>query len=115
MNTAQRAELLENSTELESAHTSSSARGQSRAPSLDESIELHYVALVKHKDPQTGKQMIYELDGRRLGPVTRDEIKADEDLLGPAAIKIVEEFMKREMESGKQDFSLCALAPNLDL
>jgi ubiquitin carboxyl-terminal hydrolase L3 len=114
MNTAERAELLENSTELEAAHTSFSEQGQSRAPSAEELVETHYVALVKHADPQTGKTMIYELDGRRLGPVMRDELPSDEDLLGPSALKIVQDFMEREMASGKQEFSLCALAPNLE-
>jgi ubiquitin carboxyl-terminal hydrolase L3 len=114
MNTAERAALLENSSELESAHTSFSRQGQSAAPSAEESVETHYVALVKHVNPQTGKTMLYELDGRRMGPVERTELPAGEDLLGPTALKIVEEFMKRETESGKQDFSLAALAPSLD-
>jgi ubiquitin carboxyl-terminal hydrolase L3 len=114
MNTPERVDLLENSDELEAAHTSFSQEGQSSAPAAEENVETHYVALVKHVNPKTGKTMIYELDGRRLGPVERDELPAGEDLLGPTSLKIVEEFMKREMESGKQEFSLCALAPNLD-
>jgi ubiquitin carboxyl-terminal hydrolase L3 len=111
MNTTQRAELLENSKELEGAHTSFSQQGQSHAPSAHEEVETHYVALVKHINPNTGKAMIYELDGDRLGPVARSELPDGEDLIGPTTLKIVEEFMKRESESGNQDFSLCALAP----
>jgi ubiquitin carboxyl-terminal hydrolase L3 len=114
MTTAQKAELLENSDELEAAHTSFSQQGQSHAPAAEDEVETHYVALVKHVNPTTGKPMIYELDGRRKGPVERVELPADEDLIGPTALKIVEEFVKRESESGKQDFSLCALAPAID-
>jgi ubiquitin carboxyl-terminal hydrolase L3 len=114
MNTAERAALLENSSELEAAHTSFSQQGQSAAPSAEESVETHYVALVKHINPQTGKIMLYELDGRRMGPVEREELPAGEDVLGPTALKVVEEFMRREAESGKYDFSLAALAPSLD-
>jgi len=114
MNTAERAELLEGSDDLDAAHSSFAQQGQSHAPSADESVETHYVALVKHRDPKTGKPMIYELDGRRLGPVMREELPSDEDLLGPTALKIVKEFMDREMESGKQEFSLCALGPSMD-
>ena len=114
MNTLQRVELLENSDALEAAHTSFSQEGQSHAPAAEDEVETHYVALVKHVNPHTGKSMIYELDGRRLGPVERTELPDGEDLLGPTALKIVEEFMKREMESGKQDFSLSALAPAFD-
>jgi len=114
MNTLERAKLLENSSELESAHTSFSQQGQTAAPSAEESAETHYVALVKHVNPETGKAMLYELDGRRMGPVERTELPAGEDLLGPTTLAVVEEFMKRESESGKFDFSLAALAPSLD-
>ena len=114
MDTPERAQLLENSDELEAAHVSFSQQGQSQAPGLDDFVENHYVALVKHVNPETGKTMIYELDGRRLGPVERVQLPAGEDLLGPTALQIVEEFMKREMESGKQGFSLAALAPSFE-
>ena len=114
MNTQERAQLLENSDELEAAHTSFSQQGQSQAPGLNDFVENHYIALVKHLNPKSGKTMIYELDGRRLGPVERVVLPGGEDLLGPTALKIVDEFMTREMESGKQEFSLCALAPSLE-
>jgi ubiquitin carboxyl-terminal hydrolase L3 len=114
MNTAERAKLLEESDELEAAHTSFAQHGQSHAPSADESVETHYVALVKHTNPTTGKTMIYELDGRRLGPVERCVLPEGEDLLGSTSLNIVQEFMTREMESGKQEFSLAALAPSLE-
>jgi ubiquitin carboxyl-terminal hydrolase L3 len=112
MNTAQRAELLEESDELEAAHTSFSQQGQTAAPQIGEEVEHHYVALVKHREPKTGKWLLYELDGRRLGPVERGEIPADEDLVGPTALKVMEEFVTREQENGR--FSLIALAPSFD-
>lgn len=112
MTTAQRAELLEESDELEAAHTSFSQRGQTTAPQIGEEVEHHYVALVKHRDPKTGKWLLYELDGVRVGPVERGEIPADEDLVGPTALKVMEEFITREQEQGR--FSLMALAPSFD-
>jgi len=112
MNTAQRAELLEESPDLEAAHTSFSREGQTQAPRLDEEVEHHYVALVKHRDPKTGNLMLYELDGRRLGPVERGNLPDDEDLVGPTALKVMDEFITREQENGK--FSLVALAPSYD-
>ena len=114
MNTADRIKILEDSEELEAAHTSFSLQGQTEAPSADDEVENHYVTLVKHVNPKTGRSMIYELDGRRLGPVERDELPAGEDLLDSTALKIVDEFMRRETESGKSGFSLCALGPALD-
>lgn len=112
MNTAQRAQLLEESDELEAAHTSFSQQGQTEAPQLGEEVEHHYVALVKHRDPKSGKFRLYELDGRRLGPVERGELPEEEDMLGPTALKVMEEFITREQENGK--FSLVALAPSFD-
>jgi ubiquitin carboxyl-terminal hydrolase L3 len=114
MNTTQRVELLETSEDLEAAHGSFAQEGQTHAPGVDDWVENHYVALVKHRNPETGKMSIYELDGRRLGPVMRCEVPDGEDMLGATALGIVQEFMTREMESGKQEFSLAALAPNLD-
>jgi len=114
LNPQQRTKLLENSDELDAAHTSFAQQGQTKAPGLDDFVENHYVALVKHVNPKTKKTMLYELDGCRKGPVERAELPAGEDLLGPTALKIVDEFMNREMESGKSGFSLCALAPSLE-
>ena len=114
MNTVQRTELLENSSELEAAHASFAQDGQTSAPAADEWIENHYVALVKHVNPKTQKLMIYELDGRRLGPIERVELPAGEDLLDSTSLNIVVEFMTREMESGKHGFSLLALAPTFE-
>ena len=113
MNTPDRERLLENFHELETPHTLFSQQDQAATPSASEEVETHYIALVKHVNPKTDKAMLYELDGRRIGPVERSELPAGEDLLGPTALKIVEEFMKREMESGNQDFSVVALAPSL--
>jgi len=114
LNTIGRVELLENSDELQAAHTSFSVQGQSVAPAADEEVETHYVALVRHLNPKTAKTTIYELDGRRLGPIERVELPLGEDLLDATALGIVDEFMKREIESGNTGFSLCALAPALD-
>ena len=114
-NTPQRAQILEQSEELETAHTSFAQLGQSYAPSPHEDIEVgHYLSLVKHTNPLTGKTMIYELDGGRPGPVERSELPEGEDMLDSTALGIVQEFVTRAMESGNHNFSLAALAPTLE-
>lgn len=73
-------------------------------------VELHYVCFVKSiKDDH-----LYELDGRRKGPLDRGFIGKSADVLSEEATKVIQGFMDREKESGRLDFSLIALAPSLD-
>ena len=76
MNTPDRERLLENFDEPETAYTSFSQQGQTAVPSTSEEVETHYVALVKHVNPKSGKATLYELDGRRIGPVERWELSS---------------------------------------
>ena len=60
---------------------------------------------------------LFELDGRRKGPLDRGELQAEEDVLSPAALeKGVRAFLKREAEAGGGDlrFSLIVLAASFD-
>lgn len=63
------------------------------------------------------KNHLWELDGRRKGPLDRGSI-GDEDVLSDKALNLgVRKFMKREAEAaggGEMRFSLITLAPSLD-
>jgi ubiquitin carboxyl-terminal hydrolase L3 len=73
-------------------------------------VELHYVCFVKSvKDNH-----LYELDGRRKGPLDRGHIGESADVLSEEATKVIQGFMDREKESGRLEFSLIALTPNFD-
>lgn len=107
-----RAELLEETEALETAHQAAAATGDTQAPSAEDSIDLHYVCFVKGKNGN-----LWELDGRRKGPLDRGSIGEDEDVLSPAALeKGVRAFLKREEEAGGGElrFSLIVLAEALD-
>lgn len=107
-----RAELLEDTEALETAHQAAAATGDSAAPSADDSIDLHYVCFVKGKNGH-----LWELDGRRKGPLDRGELGVEDDVLSPAALeKGVRAFLKREEEAGGGElrFSLITLAEGLD-
>ncbi|KAF2873466.1 hypothetical protein BDV95DRAFT_592829 [Massariosphaeria phaeospora] len=109
---SQRAELLYESDALESAHQSAAAGGDTAAPSADDKVDLHYVCFVKSE-----KDRLWELDGRRKGPLDRGELAADEDVLSEKALDLgVRSFLKREAEAGGGDlrFSLIVLAESLD-
>ncbi|RDW69827.1 ubiquitin carboxyl-terminal hydrolase-2 [Coleophoma cylindrospora] len=110
---ADRADLLYNSPILESAHASAAQQGQSTAPGEEDDIDLHYVCFVKNE--QDGH--LWEMDGRRKGPLDRGVLSADEDVLSEKALDLgVRAFLKREEEAGGGElrFSLITLAPTLD-
>lgn len=73
-------------------------------------MDLHFVCFVKDKD---GREL-WEMDGRRKGPLNRGALEADDDVLSEAALdKGVRSFLKREQQAGGGElrFSLLALAP----
>lgn len=106
----ERAKVLEDSQELARASKSAATRGSSRVPSAEEDVDLHYVCFVKSEKDNH----IYELDGRRKGPLDRGFIGED-DILSDRAIDIVQTFTDRERSTGRLDFSLIALAPTMKL
>lgn len=107
-----RADLLYESEALESAHASAATVGDSEAPEADLKVDLHFVCFIKTEDNR-----LWELDGRRTGPLDRGTLEKDEDVLSERALDLgVRSFLKREAAAGGGDlrFSLIALAPTLD-
>lgn len=72
-------------------------------------MDLHYVCFVKSRK----NNHLYELDGRRKGPLDRGFLGSDDDVLCEKAIRVVQDFIDREKESGRLHFSLVTLAPSL--
>ena len=107
-----RADLLYDSHAFETAHQSAAAKGDSAAPAAEENIDLHYVCFVKSLDDN-----LWELDGRRKGPLNRGKLGPEEDVLSEKALSLgVKSFLKREEEAGggEMRFSLIALAQSFD-
>ncbi|KAI9795574.1 MAG: ubiquitinyl hydrolase 1 [Piccolia ochrophora] len=108
----QRAELLYSSSALESAHQAAAAKGDTSAPSAEDNIDLHYVCFIKSKNGH-----LWEMDGRRKGPLDRGQLDAADDVLSTKALDMgVRNFLKREaaVGGGELRFSLVALAPALE-
>lgn len=106
-----RADLLYESRALESAHQEAAVQGDTTAPSADENIELHYVCFV------TQNGHLWELDGRRKGPLDRGVLDPSDDVLSAKALDLgVRSFLKREEAAGGGElrFSLIVLAPGMD-
>ncbi|KAK9450905.1 uncharacterized protein V1518DRAFT_412042 [Limtongia smithiae] len=108
LSTPERASYIESSHALRESHDSAAHRGDTEAPAADADVDLHYVAFVK-----ADSGMLYELDGRRVGPVALTTLGPDDDVLSPEAIKFVQSFIDRDSSSSMQ-FSLLALAPAMD-
>lgn len=105
-----RADLLYESRTLESAHQTAANQGDTAVPSANDKIDLHYVCFVK-----SSKNNLWEMDGRRSGPLNRGKLGPAEDALSERALDLgVRSFLKRETEAGGGDlrFSLVALSKN---
>lgn len=103
-----RSRLLETNAALAKAHAFAAQRGDTTAPSATDEVELHYVCFVKTED-----DILWELDGRRKGPISRGKLSPEEDVLSDNALKWGPlAFLGRE--SADLRFSCVALAPSLD-
>ncbi|KAH8594532.1 hypothetical protein B0O99DRAFT_625166 [Bisporella sp. PMI_857] len=108
----ERADLLYNSQALENAHQGAASAGQSNAPAAEDDIDLHYVCFVKDE-----KNNLWELDGRRKGPLNRGALGESEDVLSDKALDLgPRKFLAREAEAGGGElrFSLITLAPSFE-
>ena len=112
----ERADLLYQSKELETAHEEAARAGDTVAPSADDEVDLHYVCFVR----STADGRLWELDGRRKGPLDRGVLAEDEDVLSEKALAMtVRPFLSRERDNGvvgggEMRFSLIVLSPALD-
>ncbi|KAL2814067.1 hypothetical protein BDW59DRAFT_176579 [Aspergillus cavernicola] len=107
-----RAELLYESKALESAHADAARLGDTRAPGAEDDVDLHFVAFVRGGDGR-----LWELDGRRRGPLERGVLGEGEDALSEKALELgVRRFLETEAKGGNPDlrFSLVSLGGVFD-
>ncbi|KAL8953139.1 MAG: hypothetical protein Q9222_000960 [Ikaeria aurantiellina] len=112
MDPASRAQLIETSPEIAQAHAVAANEGDTAAPAMGEGVDHHFVAFIK-----SAESNVWELDGRRKGPLNRGKVDAEDDVLAEKALDLgVRNFLKREAEGqgGDLRFSLLALAPSMD-
>ncbi|KAL2761133.1 hypothetical protein ACRALDRAFT_1053389 [Sodiomyces alcalophilus JCM 7366] len=105
---AERAQLLERSESLASAHREAASQGATSAPEATDDVDLHYVCFVKGTDGT-----LWELDGRRKGPLKRGTLEESEDVLSQKALAVGPlKFLERE--GADLRFSAVALAGSTD-
>ncbi|KAG8167301.1 hypothetical protein KVR01_002990 [Diaporthe batatas] len=104
----QRARLIEASGPLATAHQSAASQGDTAAPQANDDVDLHYVCFVKTSDGT-----LWELDGRRKGPLEKGKLDANEDVLSEKALALGPlKFLERAGDDLR--FSAVALAGSLD-
>ena len=101
MSPEERATYIERDDGIEAAHGSAVAAGETACPTIDEQINLHFVALV-HVDGG-----LYELDGRKRSAI-RHGNTTQETLLRDA-VPVIQKFV--EMAEGSVSFNAIAMAP----
>ncbi|KAI7872665.1 ubiquitin carboxyl-terminal esterase L3, isoform CRA_d [Spinellus fusiger] len=100
MSPDERAELLQESTELARVHQEAANQGQTQAPPLDEETRLHFVCYVKVDDH------LYELDGRKPFPINHGKTT---DLVS-STVHLIRQHIARDPE--ETDFSAIAFSKN---
>lgn len=106
----ERAELIEESEALERAHRVAAEGGDTAAPGEGEEVDLHYVCFVR-SERENGEGKLWEMDGRRKGPIERGELGVGEDVLSERALDLgVRAFLKREEEAGGGDLRFGVVA-----
>lgn len=88
MTPEERAAFLEKDESIRVTHESSAQEGQTEAPSIDEKVNLHFIAFVN-----VGGQL-YELDGSKLFPIVHG--KTSEETFLEDAVEVCKVFMARD-------------------
>ena len=100
--------MIYDSAELESAHFKAAQRGDSIAPDVHagEDAGGAFVAFVKD-----GQGRMWELEGRRKGPVERGVLADGDDMLSRKALELGPlAYIKREEDAGGKELRLSCLA-----
>mmetsp|Transcript_591 Transcript_591/g.570 ORF Transcript_591/g.570 Transcript_591/m.570 type:complete len:242 (+) Transcript_591:59-784(+) len=100
-------EQLERNIQLDSNY---GTQGQTEAPDASESVDLHFITFVKGKDNH-----LYELDGRRAGPIDLGVSTKENHILDD--LKLTEKiqfYMDNADDENKHNFAMMAIGPSLD-
>ncbi|OAA55671.1 ubiquitin hydrolase L3 [Cordyceps fumosorosea ARSEF 2679] len=79
----ERARLLERSKELADEHQKAAEGGDTEAPEATDDVEPHYVCFVAGTDGA-----LYEMDGRKSGPVKLGDLGGEADMLSETALDL---------------------------
>ena len=106
MDPDQIAKYLDEDEDLESTHVAAANEGQTAQVNIEEAVNNHFVCFSQVDG------CLYELDGRRKGPVNHGPCASDNSTLLEDACKILKEYIARDPEEVRFTFvALSAPAP----
>jgi len=100
----ERAEMLENNDAICDVHDEVARAGQTNAPSIEDSVDYHFISFVQVDGD------LYELDGRKSGPLKLGKSSPESYLADAAAA--CKEYMARDPEN--INFTIVALTAKAD-
>lgn len=85
-------------------------KGQTEAPAASESVDLHFITFIKGKDNH-----LYELDGRRNGPIDLGESVDESNIIkDPLLTEKIQFYIDNADEANKNNFAIMAIGPSTD-
>ncbi|RCK56560.1 Ubiquitin carboxyl-terminal hydrolase YUH1 [Candida viswanathii] len=85
-------------------------RGQTEAPAASESVDLHFITFIKGKDNH-----LYELDGRRNGPIDLGESVDESNIIkDPLLTEKIQFYIDNADEANRNNFAIMAIGPSTD-
>lgn len=92
-------------------------KGDTKAPDINESVDLHFISFIK----STKNGHLYELDGRRTGPIdlgesnNKDNNNNNNNIINdPLLIEKIQFYIDNADEANKNNFAIMAIGPSFD-
>lgn len=84
-------------------------QGQTTAPDANDSVNFHFMSFIKGRDGH-----LYELDGRRNGPVDLGQANGDNIVEEPKVVEKIQFYMENADEQNKHNFAMMAIGPSTE-
>lgn len=85
------------------------SQGQTTGPDANDEVTFHFMSFAKGKDGH-----LYELDGRRKGPVDLGVAQGDNVVDEPQVIEKIQFYMDNADEENRHNFAMMAIGPSME-